>query len=313
MDFLLYGADTGMATLYGIEPRGEKAAPPSVVREHLAIGRRWTHIVSGWFTDDSSSSLLCYNADNGSSAFFRTGNGGTWTTIRETDTWRRGWTHILPVYLGKRTLDGIIFYNASSGAAQVYSTDGRGYISRLYDYTWRKAWSHILAGEFGYGVAGSVSDLFFYGSASGAGQAYSIDGRGAIRKVRDHSLDPGWTHVVRGQLGAAAGHRMLFYDSRTGRGRSCGIDNGRGALDIIADHDDMRPGWTHVVPVPSDWAENLLFYDATDGGSALFRATPRGELVRSSEDFKLPRNGTIITAGHFQGPGTAGVRRSGAG
>lgn len=313
MEFLLYGADTGTATLYAIEPRGDKDSPPSVVRDHLDLGRRWTHIVSGWFTDDRMSSLLCYNANNGSAAFVQAGTGGSVTTVRETDTWRRGWTHILPVYLGKRTLDGIIFYNASSGTAQIYSTDGQGYISRLYDYTWRKGWSHILAGEFDYGVAGSVSDLFFYGSASGAGQAYSIDGEGAIRKVRDHSLEPGWTHLVRGQLGAAAGHRMLFYDSRAGRGRSCGITSGSGTLDTIATHGDMRHGWTHVLPVPSAWAENLLFYDAADGGGSLFRATSRGELTRSSEDFRLPRNGTILAAGHFQGPGAAEVRRGGAG
>jgi len=208
-------------------------------------------------TERNLAGLLFYGRSDGTLQLYRLhNNNAPW--IESTlllEGWRPGWTDI--VVNGDNSF---LCYDRGAGVGELYRIDpGGGSITLIGRHTgWRTDWDIITSYQF----EGAPSYLFFYESASGTGEIYTVRS-GQISLISSHTgLPTTWTQIVFGYFGAKSRIGLLGYSALLGEGDFYDVTGG--SMSRIAADTGWRTTWSAIVPsyYGGRGPTGLLFYDA---------------------------------------------------
>jgi len=286
-DLFCYDRNAGIGAFFATVRNGQLDNGTPVQDGPLQVGgnhtfsRRWTHVVSGRFTDPlvpNKIQLVFYDATSGVGEFHATDGNGNLTLVKQHTGWRTSWTHILAGRFGIATL---LFYDASNGTGEFYVVDHLGDIHFIKSYTnWRGSWYSILAGNFSNS---QYDDLLFYDRGGGVGEFYKFDSQTGMTQFSHHdNWRTTWQHIVPGQFSQnATFDGLLFYEEGSGF-TEVYATNGSGSIsqiDISLGNQWSLP-WQNILAgeftpnIGLIGTSRLVGYDARDGTIRYFYLAP---------------------------------------
>jgi phospholipase C len=182
-----YSPAGGQASFYKTDAAGNI----SLLLAHSGWSH-WDIMIGGNFTNNKLTDLLFYRESDSTLQIFKTDGSGDLKKIFKL-VFTNKWTHIITGNFSNSPWSNILFYDQSSGLSRFCTwnkwrdnTDTEVYsITVLREGTgWQKTWDQIIPLKF----SDSYYDgLLFYDKENGFAQIYKTDGKGSIKRYREHN------------------------------------------------------------------------------------------------------------------------------
>lgn len=211
------------------------------------------------------SSLMFYKSDTAANATALFASDGSFNSVATTLGLSPGFTHV-----EEGGAHHVVFYNANTGALATGRLSHSGVYTDLKHTTVCAGWTNLA-------ITPDDFVLFYNRGASGCvGNNYSI---GTLSDDGTfHDVAPGFATQLQGytNLTVTSSGTFLFYNSAFGSYTVAQIDPFFGGLTLMPVQLGLSTGWTHIVAGVNS---NLLFYNASNGTTAIGRVASNGTIT----------------------------------